>query len=223
MIELHQVSKTYRDENGGPIEVLRSVSLRIEAGTFAAISGPSGSGKSTLLLIAGSLMPCDQGRVSVNSKNITAMTDGQKAAERSKSIGFVFQRFHLIPYLTVRENILAAAIAAKRPDREEANSRAEDLMQHLGIAHRAGHVPARLSVGEMQRTALARALYTHPKVLLADEPIGNLDPENAEIVLQCFSEFAAGGGAVLMVTHNPRDAARSGEAWHLSEGKLTRG
>ena len=222
MIELLRVSKTYRDENGGPIAVLREIDLHIEAGTFAAISGPSGSGKSTLLLIAGSLMPSDQGQVFIDGKDITAMTDEQQAEERSSTIGFVFQRFHLLPYLTVRENILAATIAFA-PGKRGSDSRAEELMHRLGIAHRAGHVPARLSVGEMQRTALARALYTFPKVLLADEPIGNLDPDNAEIVLQCFSEFAAAGGAVLMVTHNPRDAARADKAWYLREGKLTGG
>ncbi len=219
MLELRRISKSYSEKDGSPIAVLRDANLRIEAGTFAAISGPSGCGKSTLLLIAGSLLRPDKGQVIIDGKDLAAMTGDEKAGERAKNIGFVFQRFHLLSYLTVRENILAAAVAYAQPKRK-AESRADELMQRLGIAHRAGHVPGHLSVGEMQRTALARALYNRPRVILADEPLGNLDPDNAEVVLQCFTEFAVAGGAVLMVTHNPEDAARADTAWCLRDGRL---
>ena len=220
MIELQEISKTYKEKDGRPIAVLRDIDLHVEAGTFAAISGRSGCGKSTLLLITGSLLHPDRGRVIINGKDFTAMTRDEEAGERARNIGFVFQRFHLLPYLSVRENILAASVACAQPTRE-AESRADELMQRLGISHRSNHIPGHLSVGEMQRTALARALYNRPKAILADEPIGNLDPDNAEVVLQCFSEFAVAGGAVLMVTHNPADAARADVAWTLREGRLT--
>ncbi len=136
------------------------------------------------------------------------MGNDEKALQRAQTIGFVFQRFHLLPYLTVRENIIAGGVALKTPP-DEVAKRAEELIDSLGMAGRANHLPGELSVGEMQRTALARAFLNRPKVILADEPTGNLDPENAEIVLKALSEFAADGGAVLMVTHHPDDAARA--------------
>jgi putative ABC transport system ATP-binding protein len=194
--------------------------LSIEAGTFAAISGASGCGKSTLLLIAGGLMRPDEGEVTVGGHNLTAIGGDELGRRRAEDIGFVFQRFHLLPYLSVRENILAATVALKTsPDRAQA--RAVSLMQRLRLADRAGHLPGELSVGEMQRTALARAMLNDPKVILADEPTGNLDPENAEIVLAAFADFSAQGGTVLMVTHNPADAARASQQWRMSQGRVT--
>jgi ABC-type lipoprotein export system ATPase subunit len=129
----------------------------------------------------------------------------------------VFQRFHLLPYLTVEENIRAASLALPGAGQE---GRAEELMRLLRILERRRHLPGRLSVGEQQRTALARALYNRPSVLLADEPTGNLDAANTEIVLETFREFAAGGGTVLMVTHNEQAAARADGVWRLVEGRL---
>jgi len=221
MFELHNISKTYVGNSKRPIAVLQGVDLQINAGRFAAITGPSGCGKSTLLLIAGSLLTPDAGSVVLDGKTLSDMADSQKAKERANCIGFVFQRFHLLPYLTVRENILSARVGLRHAGPAD-DSRVNELMIRFGIDHRGGHTPDRLSVGEMQRTALARALYNRPKLLLADEPVGNLDPENAEIVFQCFSEFTDSGGAVLMVTHNPSDACRAGDAWHLHDGVLTR-
>jgi len=219
MIELQQISKTYRAKDGTPIELLRDVSLRVTPGTFAAICGPSGCGKSTLLLIVGSLLHPDSGRVLVDGENFTALRGDRRAVRRTHTIGFVFQRFHLLRYLTVRENILAATIALRSP-LEGAEQRADELMDRLGLAHRADHVPGRLSVGEMQRTALARALFNRPKVILADEPTGNLDPDNAEIVLDSLTDFATAGGTVMMVTHSPDAAARAQSIWQVRDGRL---
>ena len=220
MIQLRHVSKSYTPKSGVPIEVLSGVDLSIEAGTFAAISGASGCGKSTLLLIAGGLMRPDAGEVTVGGHNLTAIRGDELGRRRAETVGFVFQRFHLLPYLSVRDNILAATVAVKTsPDRAEA--RAVELMQRLGLADRAGHLPGELSVGEMQRTALARAMLNEPKVILADEPTGNLDPENAAIVLDAFAGFSAQGGTVLMVTHNPSDAARASQQWRMSQGRVT--
>ena len=220
MLQLRNVSKSYKPKSGAPLQVLSDVALSIEAGTFAAISGASGCGKSTLLLIAGGLMRPDKGEVTVGGHNLTAIHGDELGRRRAETVGFVFQRFHLLPYLSVRDNILAATVALKRsPSLSE--TRAVGLMERLGIADRAGHLPGELSVGEMQRTALARAMLNDPKVIMADEPTGNLDPENAAIVLDAFSDFSAQGGTVLMVTHNPSDAARASEQWRMSQGHVT--
>ena len=208
MITLSDISKSYRSARGTPVEVLKGMNVDVEPGEFVSVTGPSGCGKSTLLLIAGSLLQPDSGTVVIDGRDFTALGRDDKAHQRAETIGFVFQRFHLLPYLTVRENIIAGGVALKTPG-EEVCQRAEELMETLGMAGRANHLPGELSVGEMQRTALARAFLNRPKVILADEPTGNLDPENAEIVLKALSGFAANGGAVLMVTHHPDDAARA--------------
>ena len=208
MITLSDISKSYRSARGTPVEVLKGMNVDVEPGEFVSVTGPSGCGKSTLLLIAGSLLQPDSGTVVIDGRDFTAMNSDDKAHQRAETIGFVFQRFHLLPYLTVRENIIPGGVALKTPG-EEVCQRAEELMETLGMAGRANHLPGELSVGEMQRTALARAFLNRPKVILADEPTGNLDPENAEIVLKALSGFAAHGGAVLMVTHHPDDAARA--------------
>jgi ABC-type lipoprotein export system ATPase subunit len=221
MIQLHHVSKSYAPKSGAPIEVLKDLDLSIEAGTFAAISGASGCGKSTLLLIAGGLMQPDQGEVTIAGQSLSAMRSDQLGRWRAKTVGFVFQRFHLLPYLSVRENILAATVALKT-DSDGVEARAAELMRRLGLADRAGHFPGELSVGEMQRTALARAMLNEPQVILADEPTGNLDPTNARIVLDAFAGFSDQGGTALMVTHNPSDAARANQQWRMSLGCVTR-
>lgn len=208
MIELNNISKSYRSARGTPVEVLKGMDVSVDAGEFVSVTGPSGCGKSTLLLIAGSLLKPDSGTVVIDGHDFTAMNSDDKALQRAQTIGFVFQRFHLLPYLTVRENIIAGSVALKT-SADEVSERAETLMDSLGMTGRANHLPGELSVGEMQRTALARAFLNRPKVILADEPTGNLDPENAEIVLNAFTGFAADGGAVLMVTHHPADATRA--------------
>jgi putative ABC transport system ATP-binding protein len=197
--------------------VLEGASATIAGGTFAAICGPSGSGKSTLLLVLGALLHADGGDVIIGGENLLAMQPEPRARRRAELLGYVFQRFHLVPYLTVEENILAASIALPgEPDRE----RATELMDRFQITGRRRHVPGRLSVGEQQRTALARALFNRPGVLLADEPTGNLDPENANIVLHAFADFASGGGTVVMVTHHPEAAEKADRRWWIRDRKL---
>ena len=216
MIALENISKTFRSKRGAPVEVLKDLSLHAVAGEFVAVTGPSGCGKSTLLLIAGSLLQPDSGRVVIDGCEFTALRADERALRRAETVGFVFQRFHLLPYLTVRENILSGAVALKN-DAEENRERAEELMESLGMTGRADHLPGELSVGEMQRTALARAFLNRPKIILADEPTGNLDPENADLVLKSFARFADEGGVVLMVTHSPSDAARAVRQVRLQE------
>lgn len=216
MIEIHNIDKRYRSGKD-ELVVLKGTSAVFDQGTFAAICGPSGCGKSTLLLIMGGLLRPDRGSVTIHGEALFSVSSEQRALRRARLMGFVFQRFHLIPYLTVEENIEAAAIALGR-GRDRA--RAVELMERLQIADRRRHVPGKLSVGEQQRAALARAMYNRPKVLLADEPTGNLDPENGEIVLRAFADFAAEGGTVVMVTHHPDAAGQADKRWWLKSGRL---
>ena len=171
------------------------------------MQGPSGSGKTTCLLIAGGLLRPDSGRVLVDGHDLHAMTRNQLAAFRSQNIGFVFQQYHLIPYLSVLENILAPEAAQGRTN---SDGRGRALAEQFGLEHRLDHTPAELSSGEKQRTALARALLFRPKILLADEITGNLDHVNAQIVLGYLREYVKTGGSVLLVTHD-REIARQAD------------
>jgi len=216
MIEVRDIHKGYRSD-GRDLAVLSGMSATIPAGTFAAICGPSGCGKSTLLLILGGLLHPDRGSVTVAGEDLLGMSAERRALRRAELLGFVFQRFHLLPYLTAEENICAAAVSLKV---QEDTDRAGTLMRRFQIESRRHHVPGKLSVGEQQRTAMARALYNRPKVLLADEPTGNLDPENGDIVLQAFTDFAADGGTVVMVTHHPDAAQRADRRWWIRDGVL---
>lgn len=216
MISFSTISKSYTD-SAEAVRVLDSVSLEVAPKTFGAICGPSGCGKSTLLLILGGLLRPDAGEVMLAGHSVWALSPKERARLRAQSIGFVFQRFHLVPYLTVAENIQAASLALGVPDDAE---RVHELMEEFGLLARANHIPGRLSVGEQQRTALARALFNRPKVLLADEPTGNLDADNAAIVLNAFSTFAAAGGTVLMVSHHKEAVSMADCVWTLNRGRV---
>jgi ABC-type lipoprotein export system ATPase subunit len=205
MLEIRELSKTYRGL-AGAVRALNGLSLDVAAGEFVAVQGRSGCGKTTLLLAVGGLLRPDAGRVCVAGQDLYALSEEARARFRAAHIGSVFQQFHLIPYLSALDNVLAAALALKVPD---ARARAERLLADLGLAERARHVPAELSTGERQRTALARALLHRPQLLLADEPTGNLDRASADTVLDQLAAFANAGGAVLLVTHDPEAAARA--------------
>ena len=218
-LSVKNLSKRYR----GPesvVQALEGVSLSVETGELVVVEGPSGCGKSTLLLAAGGLLAPDEGQVVVDGQNLYELSPDERARFRAENIGFVFQQFHLIPYLSVSDNVLAPCLALPQPD---AADRAEELIARFGLMDRRYHVPAELSTGERQRTALARALLNRPKLLLADEPTGNLDPENAEVVLGYLAEFARSGGAVLLVTHDAQAVPYAQRVIHLSEGGLLDG
>jgi putative ABC transport system ATP-binding protein len=183
-----------------------------------AVQGPSGCGKTTLLLAAGGLLQPSNGRVLIDGQDPYAFSPEQRARFRGQKIGFVFQQFHLIPFLSVLDNILAPTLAFPTPDAPE---HARELIAHFGLQDRVHHVSASLSTGERQRTALARALLNRPKLLLADEPTGNLDGDNGVIVLNCLAEFAKNGGAVLLVTHDSAAVQAAHRVVCLCEGKLT--
>lgn len=223
LIEINHITKTYRSSrgsgNGGPAEVqaLQDVSLSVDAGEFVAVRGPSGCGKTTLLLVAGGLLAPDDGTLVIDGQDPYALSADGRARFRGTTIGFVFQQFHLVPYLTVLDNVLAPAMATGLSD---ARDHARELVAHFGLEHRLHHVPAQLSTGERQRTALARALLNRPKVLMADEPTGNLDRENGEAVLGYLKEFAEDGGAILLVTHDDQSAQFAKRTENILNGQL---
>ncbi len=216
MLNIRNLSKYYEGP-GGTIRAVEDVSVTVGDGEFVAVQGPSGCGKTTLLLAAGGLLAPDKGTVHIGGHDPYAMSPDERAKFRAAEIGFVFQQFYLVPYLTVKENILAPSIALPVPDAE---SRAAALMERFNLAGRSGHVPSELSTGERQRTALARAILNNQKLLLADEPTGNLDRENAETVLNFFIEFAESGGSALMVTHSKTAAAKAHRTVRLEYGKI---
>ncbi|HZU21414.1 MAG TPA: ABC transporter ATP-binding protein [Terriglobales bacterium] len=219
IIKVEQVSKTY---HVGKVEVpaLRSVSLAIEQGEFVSIVGPSGSGKSTLFYILGGLARADSGRVLIDGDDFATMSDAERTRMRRRKIGFVFQKFNLLPTLDAGQNIeIARGIAGRDGNRDSEHfARVVGL---LGIAKRLKHRPSEMSGGEQQRVALARALINRPAIVLADEPTGNLDSQNSEIVLGMLRhsnrEF---GQTVLMITHNPEAAAYGDRIIHMRDGAI---
>ena len=218
MLQVHDLVKHYNGSDG-TVRALDGLSLSVAAGEFVAVQGPSGCGKSTLLLTAGALLAPDSGTVLVEGTDPYKLSSEYRARFRAQSVGFVFQQFHLVPYLSVLDNVLAASLAAPSPD---ARPRALELIGQFGLHGRTGHVPGELSTGERQRVALARALMNRPRLLLADEPTGNLDAENSDIVLACLAEFARNGGAVLLVTHDTAAAGAAGRVVQINQGKLRR-
>jgi len=217
LLQAENLTKHYPGQNGSPVKALQGISIGLEAGDFVAVQGPSGCGKSTLLLAAGALLQPTGGRVQVNGEDPYALSTEARAEFRARHIGFVFQQFHLVPYLSVRDNILVPTLTGEST---AGHKRTDELLGQFNLAHRAEHPPAQLSTGERQRTALARALLNNPKLLLADEPTGNLDRENADIVLGHLKQFAADGGAVLLVTHDPSAAGHADRGIRIEDGRL---
>lgn len=216
LLDLTSVRKTY-DGPSGAVTALDGVSLTLDAGQFLAIRGPSGCGKSTLLLTVGGLLRPDAGSVRIAGTEPYALSADERAGFRAGTIGFVFQQFHLVPYLSVLENVLAPTLAVGA---NNSRDHAMQLLDRFGMSARSGHRPAELSSGERQRTALARALLNRPQLLLADEPTGNLDEENARIVLGALKEFSASGGGVLLVTHEQEALAFAGQVLTMRNGRL---
>ena len=220
LLQLESLSKSYAT-NGRAISALSDVSLRIDSGQFCALRGKSGCGKSTLLLAAGGLLRPDQGRVEIDGHDLYAMSPNERAGFRATHIGFVFQQFHLVPYLSVLDNVLTATLGVTGKKAELPRQRAMELIEQFGLTSRIKHRPAQLSTGERQRAAMARAMLNRPRLLLADEPTGNLDDENSEIVLQHLDQFARDGGAVLLVTHDQRASKFASIQLQMTDGKLT--
>jgi len=203
---------------GKTVRALEGAAIHVAAGELVAVQGPSGCGKTTLLLIVGGLLKPDTGQALIAGQDPYALAPDARARFRAEKIGFVFQQFHLVPYLSVLDNILAPTLA--RPA-ENARDRAAELARRFGLADRQDHTPGELSTGERQRTALARALLHKPQLLLADEPTGNLDEASGKFVLGHLAEFAAAGGAVLLVTHDPRATQYATRTVRMESGRIT--
>jgi len=199
------IAKSY-SSSSGPIKVLDHIDLELSCGDFITISGPSGCGKSTLLSVLGALHEPDSGTLVYDGVSPYNLSSKDRAQFRSRNIGFVFQDFNLVPYLTVRENILCPGIVNPTKDWE---SRTAELIESLSLSARSSHYPDQLSSGEKQRTALARALLVEPAIIFADEPTGNLDQENGQRVLDHLTNYANEGATVMMATHD-RNALSSG-------------
>ena len=193
------------------VVALDDVSLQMGVGEFIALRGPSGAGKSTLLYIVAGLLAPDEGSIQVAGSEVSKLSGLEKARFRKEVIGLVFQDARLIPYLDIRANILAAG---------GDQARADQLMASLGLEGRAAHVPGKLSAGEQQRVGLARALVHRPKLVLADEPTGNLDDVSAEAVVFGLRDFVKDGGSVLVVTHDPRVLEKADRVITLEKGKI---
>jgi len=220
MIEAENVRKTYRI---GKVDVqaLRGISLQIEKGEFVTIVGPSGSGKSTLFYILGGLTHADSGRVMIDGVDFTAMSDSGRTRLRRSKIGFVFQKFNLLPTLTAEGNIEIARDISGRHDVATDREHIERITGLLGISQRLEHRPSEMSGGEQQRVALARALVNQPAIVLADAPTGNLDSENSEVVLKMLRRSNQElGQTVLMITHNPEAATYGDRIIHMRDGSI---
>jgi len=216
MIQIENVTKTY-EKGASTVTALDNVSFSAGEGEFVVVKGASGCGKTTLLLTAGGLLHPQKGHIFVNAQNIYDLTPEKRAEFRAENIGFVFQQYHLIPYLSVIENVNVPSLARNS---EIASERAVELIESLGLKDRMHHTPAELSAGEKQRTALARAMLYNPRIILADEITGNLDHENASIVLRKLSEFTKSGGTVLLVTHDEKAFAYADRIIEMANGRI---
>jgi putative ABC transport system ATP-binding protein len=221
MIQLRTVSKIYRKREH-EVVAFQADYLDIAQGEYVAVVGPSGSGKTTMLSMLGGMLSPDTGTVRFDGVSLYALRSAARTKLRRERIGFVFQTFNLLPYLTTLENVETPLYLAGRSATEQ-RERAIALLDRVGMSSRLGHRPSELSVGQQQRVALARTVANNPSLILADEPTGNLDPESREHVLAMFDEFVRTGGTVVMVTHDAVAAARAQRQLRLCDGTVSAG
>lgn len=218
IVHLEAVTRTFAMQP--PVHALRGVDLTIEEGDYVAIEGRSGSGKSTLLNVLGLLDTPTSGRYRLDGADVLARSDGERAGLRARRIGFVFQSFHLMPHRNVLENVMLSGVYSRMPRRER-SQRADAVLRRVGMAHRASFAPTQLSGGERQRVAIARALLTHPRLLLCDEPTGNLDSRNTASILDLFDELAEDGLTLVVITHDQLVSRRARRRLVMVDGVLS--
>ena len=218
VFELNELVRTYPSGNG-ELRAIDGIDLAVDAGEFVVVAGPSGSGKTTLLQLLGTLDRPTSGQLLFEGRDLPQMSDSELTDLRLTRIGFVFQQFNLIQTLTAQQNV-EAALAPTGASNAERTERAAELLGQVGLAGRLSHLPTQLSGGEQQRVAIARALANRPDVLLADEPTGNLDTATGESILALFEALHADGQTIVIVTHDPRIAARVGRLVRLRDGRI---
>lgn len=213
LLEVKNISKIY-----GSLKALDNVSLKVEKGDWLAIMGPSGSGKSTMMNIIGAMDKPTFGQVILDGKDISKESSKSLTQIRRDKIGLIFQQFHLVNYLTALENVMVAQYYHSIPDEKEAM----EALERVGLADRAKHLPAQLSGGEQQRVCIARALINYPEIILADEPTGNLDEANENMVIDIFRQLHKDGSTLIVVTHDPEVAEVAQKTIVLEHGKVAR-
>lgn len=213
--DLHKVFITEEVET----HALSGIHLKIRKGEYVAIAGPSGCGKSTLLSVLGLLDSLSEGNYSLNDSSVAELSASQRARIRNREVGFIFQSFNLIGDLTVYENVELPLTYQKMP-KAERKERVHDALERVSMAHRMKHYPSQLSGGQQQRVAVARAIVTEPSILLADEPTGNLDSANGDIVMEMLAHLHKHGSTICMVTHDPRYAEHAQRTVHLFDGRI---
>ena len=218
MLKMENVSKTYK-HRGQTVTALDNATVEIPRGDFVSLVGPSGSGKSTLLLMLGGMLSPTSGQVFLDGQSLYELSPNGRAELRKQTLGFVFQTFNLVPYLTALENVqVPLYLAGVEADAQR--DQATALLERLGLGERIHHKPCELSVGQQQRVALARMLANDPAVVLADEPTGNLDPDTSQQIIQFFEEINDEGKTIVMVTHDPRAAERARRTLRLANGQI---
>jgi putative ABC transport system ATP-binding protein len=222
LYDLRGVTRTY-GQGSTRVDALRDVELTVRHGEFVAVAGPSGSGKTTLLQLLGALDRPTSGELHFEGRDLAALRDGQLTALRLGTIGFVFQQFNLIPTLTAAQNV-EVALAPRRLKAAARHERARELLDSVGLAPRADHLPSQLSGGEQQRVAIARALANDPRVVLADEPTGNLDSATSEEIIRALRELSERDGrTVVLVTHDTEVAAAAPRTIRMQDGRIVNG
>ena len=218
MLQMTQIKKIYRTELV-ETHALRELTMSVNTGEFVALTGSSGSGKTTFLNIAGLLESFDSGSYMLDGEDVSRLNDDERSSYRNQKIGFIFQSFNLIPDLNLFENI-DVPLRYRRLPKADRKQRIEHALETVGLASRMKHIPAQLSGGQQQRVAIARAIAGEPKLLLADEPTGNLDTVMAYQVMELLEEIHAGGTTIVMVTHDPELAGRAERNIHLMDGRV---
>lgn len=218
MIRLKNISKIYGKDGGQPVKALDNANITIEKGEFVAIMGASGSGKSTLMNILGMLDRPTSGEYYLDNREVSTLTDDELAQIRNKKIGFVFQKFHLLPKTTAAENVELPLIYS---DRKDIRKLADDALARVGLSNRSKHRTNELSGGQQQRVAIARALVNEPEVLLGDEPTGNLDSKSGLEVVEVFQELNRSGKTIILITHSREIAEHANRVIRIHDGKIT--
>ena len=218
-IEAHDLHKTYRDSRGQPVTALVGVALQVMPGDFVAVSGPSGCGKSTLLNVLGCLDRPDRGSCRLDGEDVAAWSEAQRAAFRNRRLGFVFQSFHLLPFLTVRDNVELPLLYCHEPQAAGPQP-VSDVLASVGLSGTESRYPTELSGGQQQRVAIARALVMGADLILADEPTGNLDPATATTILDVFADLARQRRTIILVTHDATVASRASRHVQMASGQI---